>query len=94
MLVLAFQDIGHGLEAAMRMIGCADRCAGRPIDRTQMIDQQEGIEMAESRNRKWTPHGKAAAFQRAERVDDARDVSRPRGGLSLRGVGVHGRSLA
>ena len=44
-LILAFDHIRHGLETAMRMIGRADRFAGRVLHRPEFVDQQKRIDL-------------------------------------------------
>src|SRR5690554_1545411 len=73
MLELSLKHIGHGLEAAVRMVGGADRLAGPIIGRAHLVDEQEGIDMAEPSAREGAPHDEAAAFSLAMRLDDACD---------------------
>jgi hypothetical protein len=55
------------------MIGRADRAAGRPSHRPQVIDQQERVEVAETLDGKRPAHGKPAAFERAEGLNQPFD---------------------
>src|SRR6266536_3980291 len=54
----AFENVRDGLEAAMRMIGCADRLAGSVLDRTQLVDEQERVHELEPGRRHWPAYDK------------------------------------
>ena len=68
-LELAVEQVRDGLESAMRVIGRADRLAGRVVDRTHFIEQEKGIEQRQFRRRKGPPDDKAAAFDGPTGVD-------------------------
>src|SRR5690554_8111160 len=73
MLELSLKHIGHGLEAAMRMIGRADGFARAVIRGPHLVDEEEGIDMAEACAREGAPHDEAAAFSLAMGLNDACD---------------------
>ena len=89
MLVLAGEHVRDRFEAAMRMVGGAERGAGLPAHRAEVIDQQERVEVTEPCNRERPAHGKAAALDRAQGLDDAGDAPGLQSGRSVHG-GVHG----
>src|SRR6185503_2073682 len=89
MLVLAGEHVRDRLEAAMRMVGRAERRAGLPLHRAEVIDQQERIEMAEPCDRERPAHREAAALDRALGLNDARDAPGLQSGRSIHGS-VHG----
>src|SRR3569623_856996 len=63
-LVLAFalEEVRDGLESAMRVIGRADGLAGRVIDRTHLVDQQEWVDVIDARDRERSAHHEPTAF--------------------------------
>ncbi len=61
-LILAFDHIRHGLKTTMRMVGRANRLAGRVDDRPEFVDQQKRINLHDALHRKWPVHQKAAAL--------------------------------
>ena len=70
-LELALQHVSDGLEAAMRMIGRADRLAGAVVDRPHLVEQQERIDHVQSRGRDRPAHDEACPLALAVRGDDA-----------------------
>src|SRR6266849_827798 len=69
-LELALQHVSDGLEAAMRVIGRADRLAWAVIGRPHLVDKEEGIDCVQSRGRHWPAHDEACAFALTVRGDD------------------------
>src|SRR6266571_7956385 len=69
-LELALQHVRDGLEAAMRVIGRADRFAGAVIGRPHLVEKEEGIDCVQSRGRHWPAHDEACAFALTVRSDD------------------------
>src|SRR5438094_10656191 len=69
-LELALQHVSDGLEAAMRVIGRADRFAGAVIGRPHLVEKEEGIDCVQSRGRHWPAHDEACAFALTVRGDD------------------------
>ena len=85
MLELALQHVSDGLEAAMRMVGRADRLAGAVVGRPHLVEKEERIGNVQSLCREGPPHDEARPFALAVRGDDA-------GGLAD-GLGCHGFAL-
>jgi hypothetical protein len=81
-LELALQHVSDGLEAAMRVIGRADRLAGAVVGRPHLVEQEERIRQVHALRGKRPPHDKARPFALPVRGDDA-------GGFAD-GVGCHG----
>ncbi len=84
-LELALQHVGDGLEAAVRVIGRADRLAGAVVDRPHLVEKEERIDHVQSRGRHRPAHDEACAFALAVRRDDA-------GGFAD-GLGCHAFAL-
>ena len=76
-LELACQRIRHGFEAAMRMVRCAHRLSRTVVDRSHLIDEQEGVH-----------HVHLSARQRAT-DDEAGSLELPVGGDDLARFTVH-----
>ena len=70
-LEFAVEQVRDGLESAMRVIGRADRLAGRVVDRTHFIEQEEGIEQRPFRRWKGSPDDKATTFDGPTGLDQA-----------------------
>ena len=45
MLERTLQHVGHGLEPAVRMVGCADRLAGPEVGGAHLVEEEEGIDL-------------------------------------------------
>ena len=84
-LEFALQHVSDGLEAAMRVIGRADRLPGTVVDRPHLVEQQERISDVHSRGRYGPAHDETRALALAVRGDDA-------GGLAD-WAGCHGFAL-
>ena len=69
MLDLAVDHVGHGLEAAVRMVGRALGLAGRVLHGAQVIQQQERIGQAKVDPGEGAAHLEALAFQEPGSVD-------------------------
>jgi hypothetical protein len=74
-LHLAVEQVGHGLEAAVRMIGRADRLARPVIRRSHLVEQQERVGMAQTRAGERPSHDEAAALALAMRGHDFGDLT-------------------
>ena len=75
-LELAFDHVGDGLEAAMRMIGRAHRLTGRVIGRPHLVEQQERIDDLQPGHRKRPADDEPRALLLAIGVNDAMDFAR------------------
>src|SRR5712691_3088728 len=75
-LELALQHVSDGLEAAMRVIGRADRLAGAVIGRPHLVEKEEGIDHVQSRGRHRPAHDEACAFALTVRGGEIRVGSR------------------
>jgi len=71
----AFENVRNRLEAAMRVIGCADGLARTVGDRSELVDQQERIDKRQAGRGDRATNDEATALGLAVRVDDAEDVS-------------------
>ncbi len=65
-LHLAFQEIGYGLETAVRMVGESGVLARPVVDGAHVIQQQERIDILDLRNRESAVNLHPAAFERAQ----------------------------
>src|ERR1700674_3899091 len=74
-LHLAFEHVGDSLEAAVRMIGSADRLAGAVVDRAHLVDEQERIDRIDPLSREWPAHDETAALLLAVCGDDFSSLS-------------------
>ena len=73
---LAFEHVGHGLEAAMRVIGRAHGLARPVVGRTHLVEQQERIDDLQPGHRKRAANDEAATLLLALGVNDAMDFAR------------------
>src|SRR4051812_16170124 len=78
MLQASIEDVGHGLEAAMRMVRRADRLVGAILGGAEVVEQQERIDVVELVSGEGTPHGESAALERLDGRNNG--VDRPSGG--------------
>src|SRR5262249_55641899 len=74
-LETAVEEIGHGLEPAMRVIGGPLRLAGGEIDRSHLIEKEKRIEVGERPRRERPVHQEPLPFERLHAVDDGGDPS-------------------
>src|SRR5262249_26541012 len=74
-LALAVEEVGHGLEPAVRMVGGADCLAGRVLDRPHFVEEQEGIDLDDRPDRERPPDDEPAALDVPLGGDDLLDVS-------------------
>ena len=70
MLHRAVEHVGHGLEAAVRVVGRALRLARAEIDRAHVVEEQERVDLRERRGRERPAHLEPAALELADRGDD------------------------
>src|SRR5579859_3631361 len=75
-LHLAFQYVGDGLEAPVRMVRRAHRFARGVIHRTHLVQQQERIEVHQQLGGKRSVHDETATLAGADASDDARHAAR------------------
>ena len=78
MLHFSGKHVGHGLEAAVRMVGSADGLAGPVLDWSHLVEKQERVGVTQAIARKRPPHDETAAFPLAMRRDDFGDFARVR----------------
>jgi hypothetical protein len=69
------EDVADGLEAAVRVVGRADRFAGRVLDRPHLIEEQERVGEREAGAREGAPHEEAGPFALPVRRDDLDDLA-------------------
>src|SRR5207237_10843553 len=62
-LELACQRIRHGFEAAMRMVRCAHRLSRTVVDRSHLIDEQEGVYHVHLSARRRVTDDEAVSFE-------------------------------
>ena len=74
-LHLSFEHVGDGFEAAVWMIRCAHRLAGRIDNRPHLVEHDEGIGVLEAIAWKWTAHDEACPFPLPMRGDDLDDFT-------------------
>jgi hypothetical protein len=74
-LHFAFQHVGDCLEAAVRVVGRADRMPGGIVDRPHLIDQQEGVDDAQPVGRERTANDEPAPLALLVRGDDAQNFA-------------------
>ena len=72
MLHAAFEHVGHGLEAAVGMVGRALGLAGAQVGRPHLVEEEEGVEVVERPRGEGTVHHEALALHGADGVDDLR----------------------
>ena len=70
-LELALEHVGDRLEAAVRMVGRADRLARPVVDRPHLVEEQERIDQLEPGGRERAAHDEAAALGLLVRGDDS-----------------------
>jgi hypothetical protein len=75
-LELALEEIGHGLEAPVRMIGCAHRLARAVVGGPHLVEQQEGIDVVEAEAGEGAPHDEPASLPLSMRGREPRDPAR------------------
>ena len=61
-LPVALEQVGDGLEPAVRMVGRAHRLARAVLDRAHLVEEQEGVDLLQSRRGERTADDEAAAF--------------------------------
>ncbi len=71
----AFEHVGHGLEAAVRMVRRADGFVRRVGDRAELVEQEERIDEVEATGGEGSANGEAAALELLVGGDDAYDGS-------------------
>jgi hypothetical protein len=83
-LHLAVEQVGDGLEAAVRMVGRTLGLARAVLDRAHLVEHEERVGRAEvgARLRERPVHGEACALERGGRTDDR--LHRPSGAVRLR----------
>jgi hypothetical protein len=72
-LELALEDVADGLEAAVRMVGRADRLSGGVVDRAHLVEHQEGVDEAEAGGRERAADDEAGALALAVGGDQPGD---------------------
>ena len=72
-LHLSVEEVRHCLESAMRMIGRADGLARRVVDRSHLVEEQEGIEVIEDLRREGPAHPETSALESADAGEDLFD---------------------
>src|SRR5258706_6351957 len=70
-LDLALEHVSDGLEAAMRVMGRADRLAGAVVGRPHLVEQEERVRQVHALRGERPPHDKARPFALAVGGDDA-----------------------
>lgn len=75
-LHLAVEDIGHGLEAAMWMVGRADCFAWRIVDRSHLVEQHERVRLTQARAGQRAARNEAGALALTMRGDELRYLER------------------
>jgi hypothetical protein len=68
----ALEDVGDGLEAAVRMIGRPHRLTGRVGDGTHLVDEKEGVDEVGAWRRNGAAHGEPSSLELPVRGDNAR----------------------
>ncbi len=73
-LHLAVEQVGDGLEAAVRVVGRAQRLAGQVVDRPHLVEHEERVGAPQvERAGERTAHGEARTLERGDRGRDLRD---------------------
>ena len=67
------EEIGDGLESAVRMTRRADRLARCIVSGSHLIQQQERIDVIDDVRRERSSHDESTSFDGAQRIDDAEE---------------------
>src|SRR5436309_4612290 len=68
-LEFALERVGDGLEAAVRMVRCADRLTGRVVHRPQLVDEEKGVHLLQARRGEGPANHETRALGLAMRAD-------------------------
>ena len=72
----AFEQVGHGLEAAVGMGGRTDGLTGRVLRGSHLVEQQEGIEAVVGRQREGPVHAEPTTLEHLDRRHHRADLPR------------------